>query len=96
MYPPAKIDLLIGQDNSEALVPLQVLKGNPGDPFSVLTKFGWTLNGVVPGSSTDCVSLAVVPNFVHTSFDAKVEVLSDIADDHIDPTLKSLSVSADL
>ena len=95
MHPPAKVDLLIEQDNSEALVPLQVLKGNPGDPFSVLTKFGWTLNSVVPGSSPDCVALCVVSNFVHTSIDAKVEVLSDIADDHVDPTLKSCSVSTD-
>ena len=90
VHPPAKVDLLIGQDNSEALVPLQVLKGNPGDPFSVLAKFGWTLNSVVPGSSPDCVS-----NFVHTSIDAKVEVFSDIADDHVDSTPKSLSVSTD-
>ena len=95
MHPPAKVDLLIGQDNSEALVPLKVLRGNSGDPFSVSTKFGWTLNGVVPGSSPDCVSLAVVSNFVHTSIDAKVEVLSDIADDHVDSTPKSLSVSTD-
>ena len=69
--------------------------GYPGDPFSVLTKFGWTLNSDVPGSSPDCVSLCVVSNCVHTSIDAKVEVLSDIADDHVDPTLKSLSVSTD-
>ena len=95
VHPPAKVDILIGQDNSEALVPLQVLKGNPGDPFSALTKFGWTLNSVVPGNSPDCVSLCGVSNFVHTSIDAKVEVLSDIADDHVDPTLKSLSVSTD-
>ena len=95
VYPPAKVDLLIGQDNSEALVPLQVLKGNPGDPVSVLTKFGWNLNSVVPGSSPECVSLAVVSNFVHTSIDAMVEVLSDISDDHDDPTLKSLSISTD-
>ena len=92
VHPPAKVDILIGQDHSEALVPLQVLKGNPGDPVSILTKFGWTLNSVVPGSSPDCVSLAVVSNFVHTSIDAKVEVLSDIADDL---TLKSCSVSTD-
>ena len=91
VHPPAKVDILIGQDNSEALVPLQVLKGNPGDPFCVLTKFGWTLNSVFPGSSTHCV----VSNFVHTSIDAKVEVLSDIADDHVDSTPKSLSVSTD-
>ena len=95
VHPPAKVDILIGQDNSEALVPLQVLKGNPGDPFCVLTKFGWTLNSVFPGSSTHCVSHCVVSNFVHTSIDAKVEVLSDIADDHVDSTLKSLSASTD-
>ena len=95
VHPPAKVDILIGQDNSEALVPLQVLKGNPGDPFSVLTKFGWTLNSVVPGSSPDCVSLAVDSNFVHTSINAKVEVLGDSADDHVDPTLNSLSISTD-
>ena len=91
VHPPAKVDLLIGQDNSEALVPLQVLKGNPGDPVSALTKFGWTLNSVVPGSSPDCV----VSNFVHTPIDAKVEVLSDIADVQVGSTLKSLSISTD-
>ena len=91
VYPPAKVDLLMGQDNSEALVPLQVLKGNPGDPFGVLTKFGYSLNGVVPGSSPDCV----VSNFVHTPIDAKVEVLSDIADVQVGSTLKSLSISTD-
>ena len=95
LHPPARVDLLIGQDNSEALIPLQVLKGNPGDPVSVLTKFGWTLNSVVPGSSPDCVSLAVVSNFVHTSIDAKVEVLSDIAHVQVGSTLKSLSISTD-
>ena len=91
VHPPAKVDLLIGQDNSEALVPLQVLRGNPGDPFAVLTKFGYSLNGVVPGSSPDCV----VSNFVHTPIDAKAEVLSDIADVQVGSTLKSLSISTD-
>ena len=95
VHPPAKVDILIGQDNSEALVPLQVLKGNPGDPFSVLTKFGWTLNSVVPGNSPDCVSLAVVSNFVHISIDAKVDAVKDIADVRVCSTLKSLSVSTD-
>ena len=95
VHPPAKVDLLIGQDNSEALVPLQVLKGIPGDPFAVLTKFGYSLNGVVPGSSPDCVSLAVVSNFVHISIDAKVDAVKDIADVRVCSTLKSLSVSTD-
>ena len=35
VHPSAKVDLLIGQDNSDTLVPLQVFNGNPGDPFSV-------------------------------------------------------------
>ena len=93
VYPPAKVDLLIGQDNSEALVPLQVLKGNPGNPFAVLTKFGWTLNSVVRGISPDCVSLTVVSNFVHISNDAKVDAVKDIPDVQVCSTLKSLSVS---
>ena len=53
------------------------------------------MNSVVPGSYPDCASLCVVSIFVHTSIDAKVEVLNDIADDHVDPTPKSLSVSTD-
>ena len=73
------------------MVPLLVLRGNPGDPFAVLTKFGYSLNGVVPGSSPDCV----VSNSVHTPIDAKVEVLSGIADVQVGSTLKSLSISTD-
>ena len=95
MHPPAKVDILIGQDNSDALVPLQVFKGNPGDPFAVLTKFGFSLSGVVPDDSSDCVSHAIVSNFVHTPIDAKVEVLSDIADVQVGSTMKSLSISTD-
>ena len=53
------------------------------------------MNGVVSGNSPKCVSLCVVSNFLNTSIDAEVEVLRDIADDHFDPTLKSLSVSTD-
>ena len=53
------------------------------------------MNSVVPGSSPDCVSLAVVSNFVHISINAKVEVLGDTADEHVDPTLNSLSISTD-
>ena len=84
-----------GSSNKSVFIPLQVFKGNPRDPFAVLTKFGFSLNGFVPDDSSDCVSHAVVSNFVHTSIDAKVEVFSDIADDHVDPTLKSSSVFTD-
>jgi hypothetical protein len=39
------VQILIGQDNSEALVPLEVRKGKPGEPFASGTLLGWTLNG---------------------------------------------------
>ncbi|CAM1308183.1 Uncharacterised protein at_DN2291 [Pycnogonum litorale] len=38
-------DILIGQDNAEALLPLEVRKGKRGDPFAVRTIIGWSLNG---------------------------------------------------
>jgi hypothetical protein len=40
-----RIDLLIGQDNAEALVPLDVRKGHKGEPLAVHTLFRWSLNG---------------------------------------------------
>ena len=46
-FPDAQMnaDILIGQDNAEALVPLEVRKGKVGQPFAVRTLFGWSLNG---------------------------------------------------
>ena len=34
------VDLLTGQDNTKALVPLDVRRGNPGQPFAVRTLVG--------------------------------------------------------
>ena len=42
-----QVDLLVGQDNSEALVPIEVRRGPVGAPFAVLTMMGWSLNGRV-------------------------------------------------
>ena len=39
------VQILIGQDNGEALVPLDVRRGQGGLPFAVKTFFGWSLNG---------------------------------------------------
>ena len=41
----SQVDVLIGQDNSAALVPLEVRSGPVGTPFATLTKMGWALNG---------------------------------------------------
>ena len=40
-----RVQLLIGQDNAEALLPLEVSRGEKGEPFAVRTIFGWSVNG---------------------------------------------------
>ena len=45
--PGTRADLIIGQDNSDLLVPLEVRHGPEGGnlPFATKTRLGWTLNG---------------------------------------------------
>ena len=45
MPPRDTAQLLIGQDNAVALIPLDVKKGARDEPFAVRTLFGWSLNG---------------------------------------------------
>ena len=66
-----EVDLLIGQDCADALIPLSVRKGNPGEPFAVLYKFGWALNG---SNFRQAVSNTVICNFVSRS-------MSEMGDD---------------
>jgi hypothetical protein len=56
------VDLLVGLDHAEALIPLEVRKGKTGDPFAVRTVFGWSVNG--PLRSSGSVSKQVITNFV--------------------------------
>ena len=46
--PGTQADIIIGQDNSDLLVPLEVRSGNPGEnrPYAVRTRLGWVLNGI--------------------------------------------------
>ena len=57
------VDVLIGQDNSAALVPLDVRSGHVGTPFATLTKMGWTLNG----SASDNISSRRVTSHLITA-----------------------------
>lgn len=59
-----EVEVLIGQDNSEALIPLDVRKGKPGEPFAVRTLLGWVLNGPV---SAGTINERVVSHFVNLS-----------------------------
>ncbi|KAG1653031.1 Pro-Pol polyprotein [Nymphon striatum] len=40
-----KVDILIGQDCPEALIPLDVRKGKEGGPYAIKTCLGWSLCG---------------------------------------------------
>ena len=61
------VNLLIGQDNAEDLLPLLVKRGEKGDPYAVKTLFGWCVNGVshtIPNRVPNC---DVVTHFVTSS-----------------------------
>ena len=63
----SQVDLLIGQDNSAALVPLDVRCGPVGTPFATLTLMGWTLSGCAPMNVpsrlvTSCLISATIQN----------------------------------
>ena len=55
---PLNVSILIGQDCSEALMPLEVKFGKPEEPYAVRTRLGWYICGSVPESN--CSPSAVV------------------------------------
>ena len=59
------VDLLIGQDFADALIPLDVRKGALSQPYVIRYKFGWTVCGKLYG--TDVSHSTVVCSFVSTS-----------------------------
>ena len=46
-----KAMMLIGQDNSAALQPLELRHGSLGEPYGVQTPLGWTVNGPLYSTS---------------------------------------------
>ena len=61
-----KVTLLIGQDVPEALIPIDLRRGKPGDPYATKTALGWTLNGPLGGTSSSGRAIA---NFVQVDHD---------------------------
>lgn len=75
-----QVDLLIGQDVAEALIPLETRRGRQGEPFAVRTLLGWSINGPV---SCRAVSKKVIANFVTaSSLESQVKVLWEIENDN--------------
>ena len=42
-----EVTLLIGQDVPDALMPLNIVSGNKGEPYATKTRLGWSLNGPI-------------------------------------------------
>ena len=63
-----QVDLIIGQDNCEAFIPLEVRKSmKRNEAFAVRTLFGWCLNG--PSTSNQsAASNRVISQFITLSF----------------------------
>ena len=55
-----KAELLIGTDDSEALIPHQIVTGKPGEPFGMRTLLGWTVTGTISGEPTHPLVARVV------------------------------------
>ena len=66
-----KVDILIGKDNPEALIPLEVRRGKEGDPFAVRTLFGWSVNGPVGDKANKQVTAHFITTASDTLYDIK-------------------------
>lgn len=83
-----EVDVLVGQDHAEALIPLEIRKGVKGDPFAVRTILGWSVNG--PLRYNSIVRREVISNFVTTQVHEDLHRIWEIEQDSISKT--SLSV----
>ena len=48
-----RVKIIIGQDNSAALMPLELRTGERGEPFAVRTPIGWAINGPMSATGAD-------------------------------------------
>jgi len=80
--------LLLGQDNSEALVPLEIRKGRQGDPFACRTLFGWAVNG--PNRLSSPIGRSVISHFI-SSAGNEIERICSFEGDDLDDQAKGLS-----
>ena len=68
--------LLVGMDAPEALMPLQVRPGQPGEPYGVRTSLGWTVAGPIPGEAApagESCGLIMVNGEDETTIDTGME-----------------------
>jgi hypothetical protein len=84
------VDILLGQDNAEALLPLQLKRGKKGEPFAVRTLFGWSVNG--PSMINELTTQSVVSHFITTdAIEQRVNDLWLIENEGLSPCDISMS-----
>ena len=87
------IEMLIGQDNAEALCPLDVKRGKLGEPFACKTLFGWSING--PERVSDPVNSQVISNFINSApADNVVQMCNSNAEKSENPIVQKLHVES--
>ena len=79
--PGQPVNVLIGQDCAEALIPLEMRRGTKGAPFATRTLFGWSLNG--PTSIQRTPTNCVIGNLMTTSF-RKINLENDISNSTVE------------
>ncbi|XP_041457552.1 uncharacterized protein LOC121409709 [Lytechinus variegatus] len=68
-----EVSLLIGQDMPEALMPLEIRAGAPGEVYAIRTALGWTLNGPLENESS-LLNHQASSNFVSATGDLPLRV----------------------
>ncbi len=71
----SKVTILTGQDIPQALMPLEVRQGAPGEPYAIRTALGWTLNGPIVDEQS---SMSSVCNFVHAANQEEVALNAQV------------------
>ena len=66
-----KVGLLIGQDCPEALMPIEVRRGETGSPYAVKTALGWVINGPLRRRGKQ----QIVSNFIQSELREQIEKL---------------------
>ena len=60
-----KVDLLIGQDHADLLIPLEIRKGKANEPYAVRNVLGWVINGNLSSDATK-ITKVVTTATTHT------------------------------
>ena len=86
-----EVDILIGQDNSEALIPLEIRRGVKGEPFATRTLLGWSLNG----PAGEVTNKEVISHFIATLPNKPVDADKLMNFENDDVCSDKLGLSAD-